>query len=477
MPTHRRPLATLLAALLSACAAPRASAPGGWQQPSWSQQIALREGWLKTRHGMLLEMMRRHGVSMWIVANEEFHDDPLTSLVAPPRPYAGNRDFFVFADDGDRGLRKFAVMGYAEEAVAAFFEAPEDPKKPKEALAELYARFKPKTIALSIGPVGAGPQETTGPTVAAPAPTGVAPPPPTLGPALGARGVTRSLTRDNYLFLADALGPEAEQRFIPAAPLIEEYLDTRLPEEKAPYTQLVQLTEALVKEALSSKVITPGKTTVGDVRRHLYDALTRAGVGTWFQPDLRVQRKGGAGPLSRGFLAVAKEALLIERGDLVHVDFGVSLLGLNTDWQKMAYVLKEGETDAPAGLKAALKNTNLLQDAMVAESRPGRTGAEVYDAVMAAVKAKGLEAQVYSHPLGNQGHALGAAIDFRAAQRKQEPKALRKGSYLAVELSTKTKVPEWGGQEVYAMEEDPAWLGDDGWHFFVPRQEEYYLVR
>jgi hypothetical protein len=468
-------LAALLAAALCACAAPRPSAPGGWQQPSWSQQIALREGWLRTRHGMVLEMMRRHGVSMWIVANEEFHDDPLTALVAPARPYAGNRDFFVFADAGEKGLQKFAVMGYAEEAVASFFESPEDPKKQKDALAELFARLQPKTIALSIGPVGGGLQETTSPTVAPP-PGGEAPKP-VLGPALGARGVTRSLTRDNYLFLADALGPEAEKRFIPAAPLIEEYLDTRLPEEKAPYTALVRLTEALVREALSSEVITPGQTRVGDLRRFLYDALTSAGVGTWFQPDVRVQRKGGAGSLSRGFLAVAKEAVVIERGDLLHIDFGVSLLGLHTDWQKMAYVLKEGETAVPAGLKAALKNTNVLQDAMVAESRPGRTGAEVYDAVMAAVKAKGIEAQVYSHPLGNQGHALGAAIDFRSAQRKAEPKALRKGSYIAIELNTKTKVPEWDGQEVFAMEEDPAWLGDDGWHFFVPRQEEYYLIK
>ena len=76
----------------------------------------------------------------------------------------------------------------------------------------------------------------------------------------------------------------------------------------------------LVREALSPAVITPGRTTVGDVRRWLYDALARAGVSTWFQPDLRVQRRGAPVRLSRGFLAVAKEATAIERGDLLHVD-------------------------------------------------------------------------------------------------------------------------------------------------------------
>ena len=437
-------------ALLLACATPQAGtkswcgAPGGWQPLSWSEQLALREGWLLQRRGLLLEMMRRNGVAMWIVVNEEFHDDPLTWLVAPPRPYAGNRDFFVFADAGAKGLRAAAVMGYAEESVRRLFEAPDDPKKPKDALAQLFAELDPKTIALSID---------------------------------GARGVTRSLTRDGYKFLVEALGPEAEKRFVPAAPLIEEYLDTRLPDEITPYTEMVKLTEALVREALSPNVIAPGKTTVGDVRRWLYDALTRAGVGTWFQPDLRVQRRGGTSGLSRGFLAVAKEAVVIERGDLVHIDFGVSFLGLNTDWQKMAYVLREGETDAPPGLKAALANTNALQDSVVHQSRPGKTGADVYDAVLAEMKVRGITSQVYSHPLGNQGHALGAAIDFRAAERKDAPKPLRKGSWIAVELNTKTAVAEWDGQEVYAMEEDPAWLGDDGWHFFVPRQEAFYLIR
>ena len=442
--------ALFAAVLLAACAAPRSSvqpwcgAPGGWRPLSWSEQVAVREGWLKARRGPLLEMMRRHGVGMWIVLNEEFHDDPLTWLVAPPRPYAGGRDLFVFADAGAKGLRAAAVMGYAEESVQRMFEAPDDPKKPKEALAALFAELDPKTIALSID---------------------------------GARGVTRSLTRDGYRFLAEALGPEAEKRFVPAAPLIEEYLDTRIPDEMGPYIEMVKLTEALVREALSNAVITPGRTTVGEVRNWLYDALTRAGVSTWFQPDLRVQRRGGAKALSRGFLAVAKEAVVLERGDLVHVDFGVSFLGLHTDWQKMAYLLREGETDAPPGLKAALANTNALQDSITRQSRPGRTGADVYDAVMAEMKPRGIQAQVYSHPLGNQGHALGAAIDFRAAERKDPPKPLRRGSWIAVELNTRTAVAEWDGQEVFAMEEDPAWLGDDGWHFFVPRQEAFYLIK
>ncbi|QRN96084.1 M24 family metallopeptidase [Archangium violaceum] len=444
MTLNRRAVACLLLALNVACATVR---PGPTETrpvrlPSWSEQLALRESWLARRHELLLPMMRRHGVGMWIVVNEEFHDDPLTSCVAPPRPYVGNRDLFVFIDAGEQGLRKYALTGYVEENLARFFESLEAGGQ-QEALSVLYARYRPKTIALGTG---------------------------------GKRGVTRSLTRDSHAFLAESLGPEAEARFMSAAPLIEEYLDTRLPEELEHYRALVVLTQEVVRRALSTEVVKPGVTRVGDVRHWLYDELWRLGVGTWFQPDLRVQRRGQGNASSRGFLAVAREDVLIQRGDLLHVDFGISFLGLHTDWQKMAYVLREGEKDVPEGLKRALANTNALQDALVKASRPGRSSAEVYEAVMAEMKEKGIQAQVYSHPLGNQGHALGAAIDFRSASRKEEPKPLREGSYIAIELNTRTAVPEWDGQEVYAMGEDPAYLTSEGWRFFVPRQEAYYLI-
>ena len=451
--------AALLAPLLCCAHAAPVPTPVGPRALPWSRQVALREGWLEKRHGLLLEMMRRHRIAMWIVVNEEFHDDPVTQHVAPPRPYAGGRDLFVFADAGAAGLKRYAITGYAEDNLLRFFESPEEFRKVKEGVQAVFARHDPKTIALSIEPKDAKPS----------------------------RGVTRSLTRASYDFLADALGPKGEARFVPAAPLIEEYLDTRLPEEREPYAGLCAATEELTRRALSSEVIAPGHTTVGEVRRWLYDQLTELGYGTWFQPDLRVQRKGGPGTLSRGFLAVAAETVVIERGDLLHIDFGLTSFGLNTDWQKMAYVLRDGEADAPEGLKALLANTNALQDSVMGAARPGRTSADVYDDAMAAMKKRSEEgvargrpaftAQIYSHALGAQGHALGPSIDFRAAARKDPPKPLRGGSYIAVELNTRAAVPEWGGQQTFAMQEDPAELTLDGYRLFRPRQTAYYLVQ
>jgi hypothetical protein len=144
----------------------------------------------------------------------------------------------------------------------------------------------------------------------------------------------------------------------------------------------------------------------------------------------------------------------------------------------MAYVLREGEDAAPAGLEAALANTRVLQDSLMREeARPGRQSAEVYDGTMAKMQARGIKAQIYSHPLGFQGHALGPSIDMRAAARKQPSGPLRPGSYISVELNTRTAVPEWDGQVVYMMEEDPAHLEADGYHFFAEQQQRLFLVR
>jgi Xaa-Pro dipeptidase len=423
----------------------------------WSQQIAVREGWLEKRRALLLDMMRRHNVNMWIVVNEEFHDDPLTEYVAPPRPYTGNRDIFVFVDNGEKGLKCIAITGYSQESVSRFFEnefgSQADADK---SLRGLWDTYHPARIALGID---------------------------------GKRGVTRSLTRSSYDYLAATMGPEAAQHFVPAEDLITEYLETRLPEEFETYKQMVVVTDLLTKRGLSNEVITPGKTTIGDVVAWFYDQMWENRVTTWFAPHLRIQRQGVTLQRIRGRLPDAKATDVFQPGDVIHIDFGITYMGLNTDWQKMAYVLKPGEKDAPAGLKQAMANMNAVQDALIRAARPGRSGAEVYKQAMDETAQKGVDAMIYSHPIGNQGHGLGAWMDARAAEAEKEAskapvdsnlstvQKLRKGSYLSVELNAQSPVPEWGGQKVYMMGEDDAYLTDEGYKFFLPRQTDLYLIQ
>jgi Xaa-Pro dipeptidase len=412
-----------------------------------TQQMEVREGWLEVRHGMLLEMMRRHGVGMWIIVNEEFHNDPLTEFVAPPEVYVGGRDLFVFVDAGDAGLRRVAITGFASERVRKFFESPEEPRPAKDVLPELLAEYDPQTIALSID---------------------------------GDRGVTRSLTKSSYEWLSEIMGDDATARFVSAAPLIEEYLDTRIPGEFEHYLQAVELTEELGRRAFSNEVVKPGVTTVGDIRNWLMDQYWLHGVQPWFPPDVRVQRAGVVMPTSRGFLAVAPDGMVIQRGDLLHLDIGFTYMGLNTDWQKMAYVLREGETGPPPGLQAGLDKATALWEVLSSVSRPGKPAGEVYTETMAEMEARGIEAMIYSHPLGNQGHGLGASIDFRSAKREnaeeRQAKLLRDGSYIAIEFNVAAEIPEWDGQKVWIMQEDPAYLTPEGWKHFVPRQTSLYVI-
>jgi len=410
------------------------------------EQQTVRESWLKKRlDTLLLPMMRQQKIDMWIVVNEEFHPDPVTAYIAPPIPYVGRRDFFIFADRGGDKLDRLALVRYSEEHLKSFFELLSPPGKDVPAtLRRIVEERKPKTIALNMG---------------------------------GTRGATTGLTYDSFKYLTDAVGPDYASHFVSAAPLIVEYMDTRIPEELEPYRTAVALTDLLTQRAFSNEVITPGKTTVGDVRFWFLQQINNFGLDTWFQADMRIQRQNLEVGKSQQFLDVAEESAVIQRGDVIHIDCGLNYMGLSTDWQKMGYVLREGEKDAPEGLKKALTNTNKLQDALFSHIKPGARGFEVYDATMADMKNLGIEAMIYSHSVGNQGHALGASVDFRrpTSGAPLEP-AFREGSYTSIELNTSTPVPEWNGQKVTMMMEDDAYLTKDGMKWFRPRQTAFYLI-
>ncbi len=411
---------------------------------SLREQMTVREAWLKKRFDtLLLPMMRRHNVSMWIVTNEEFHSDAVTDSIVPPVPIVGRRDFFIFADNG-KTLDKIAVVRYEEEQLKNFYTLLTPPRdKTAETLRKIVEEHNPKTIALNMG---------------------------------GSRGQQNGLSQASYKFLAETLGADSEKKFVSAASFLTEFFDTRLPEELEHYRTAVLLTDVLTRRAFSNEVITPGKTTVGDVRWWLLQQVNNLGLTVWFQPDLRVQRQSKTNETSQQFLSVADENLVLERGDLIHVDFGLNYMGLSTDWQKHAYILKKGEKDATQGLKNALKNTNRLQDVLFEKARAGMTGAEVYDQTMTQMKRENIEAMIYSHPIGTQGHGLGASIDFRKTIGGAEER-FRLGSYTSIELNTSTIVPEWNNQKVTIMGEDDAFMTEKGYEFFRPRQTEFYLIK
>jgi hypothetical protein len=198
------------------------------------------------------------------------------------------------------------------------------------------------------------------------------------------------------------------------------------------------------------------------------------GLGSWFQPSVSVQRRGVSD-------AELGDNPVIQRGDVLHCDFGIVAYRLTTDTQHMGYVLREGETEVPAGIRRALENSNRLQDIVMGELRAGRTGNEILRASLAKMRAAGIDGTVYSHPIGTHGHGAGPLIGLWDRQDgvpgRGDVKVIPNMWY-SIELQATTAVPEWNGQRVRSAQEEDAVVGADGVpRWALKRQTEFWLVR
>jgi len=272
--------------------------------------------------------------------------------------------------------------------------------------------------------------------------------------------------------MAAALGPALTGRVVREERLAIDYLALRVPGMLPTYRRLQEIAHDIIATAFSRAVITPGVTTTDDVVWWMRERLIDLGLTTWFHPSVDVQRRG----VDMG----DSTAPVIRRGDVLHCDFGITALGLNTDTQHMGYVLREGETAPPAGLVAALATSNRLQDIAMAEMRPGRTGNATLAATLERMRAEGIDGTVYSHPIGDHGHGAGPLIGLWDRQEGVPGRGdvpLLAGMWFSIELQAATRVPEWGGQVVRSMQEEDVALANDGaTRWILERQTAYHLV-
>jgi Xaa-Pro aminopeptidase len=240
------------------------------------------------------------------------------------------------------------------------------------------------------------------------------------------------------------------------------------------FARMTQEAWRIIETAFSNQVIQPGVTRTDDVVWWMRQRVNDLGLGTWFHPSVEVQRRGATD-------AQLGDNPIIQRGDVLHCDFGITALRLNTDTQHMGYVLREGETTPPAGLITALRRSNRLQDIVVAELRPGRTGNEILRASLARMRAEGIDGTVYSHPIGLHGHGAGPLIglwDYQDGVPGRGDARVLPSTWFSIELQATTPVQEWGGQPVRSAQEEDVVIGADGvprWAF--RRQTDYHLVR
>lgn len=424
----------------------------------------LREGasvqqeWLRLRlERVLPRLMREHDVQMWVVPVREYNEDPVFwSLVSPTTMAARRRTIYVFHDRGEsEGVERIAIGGTSQGGLYEVVRDPAaaigtagttrraaEPFGPEQwqLLTRVIAERDPRNIAVNISRTHA---------------------------------FSDGLSAGEWEAMQEALGERFVARVVRRDLLPLHFIETRLPEMLPTYVRMQELVHETIETAFSNRVITPGTTRTEDVVWWLRQRVNHLGLGDWFQPSVSVQRRG----VEMG----DSTNPVILRGDVLHTDFGLSALGLNTDTQHMGYVLAEGETEPPAGLLEALRRANRLQDLLLEEMEPGRSGNEVLRRTLGRMRAEGIEGSVYTHPIGAHGHGAGPLIGLWDRQDGVPGRGeveLRPDTWFSIELQATTPVPEWGGQAVRMALEEEAALDAQGRRTWVlRRQDRFHLVR
>jgi Xaa-Pro aminopeptidase len=461
---HTRLIALVLVLAFGLVAPISAQAPG---RPfgTLRELSTMQQEWLKKRlDTFLAPLMRKHGIDMWVIPMREYMEDPVfKALTAPDTFAARRRTIYVFFDKCAANgapaaascVERIALGGTSQGGV---FEARRSTQKAagdvgRGQQAELWGDEQWQALKSVI--------EERNPRII---------------------GVNRStvfafsdgLTSGELQGMSAALGETWTSKFKNAEALPLEMIASRLPEEEAFFEKMSALVWSMTQEMFSSKTITPGTTKTSDLVWWWRQRVNDLGMDTWFQPSVSVQRQGktaeqlGSDPV-------------IERGDVLHCDVGITVARLNTDTQHNAYVLREGETDAPDGLRRALANANALQDITISELRPGRTGNEILAASLARLKTQKITGTLYSHPVGLHGHGAGPLIglwDYQNGVPGRGDAKVIPSMWYSIELQATTPVPEWGGQPVRMAQEEDVIIDAAGKvRWAHKRQDKLFLVR
>lgn len=410
------------------------------------EEAQLRDQWLEQRVERILpDLMRREGIDMWLLISREYNEDPVLKTFLPSTWLSARRTtILVMYDTGE----KIESLACARYAVGSIFEKAWDKEAEPDqwaALARLIAERDPQKIAINRSEHF---------------------------------GLADGLTSYHYDQLQAYLPEKYNNRLVSGERLAIGWLETRLPEEMTAYRQVMRIAHEIIAEGFSEQVITPGVTTTDEVVWWYRERVRQLGFTAWFHPTVDVQRADPGNTESERSFAGRPAEEIIQPGDLLHVDFGITYLGLNTDTQQNAYVLKFGETAPPDYLVAAHQKGLRLMDILTSNYRTGRTGNEILAASLQQAKDEGLEPTIYTHPIGYHGHAAGPAIgmwDQQGGVPHTGDYPLYPNTCYAIELNNAIFLPEWN-KKIRIMLEEDAFFDGQSCNYIDGRQTELYLI-
>ena len=412
------------------------------------ERAAVIDRWLDARIDTVLpELMRRTGIDMWIIVSREYNEDPVIRTFLPSKWQSARRTTILLIHDPGDGaaLETLAVARYN---VGERFTKAWDKEEHGEQwahLARLIEERDPERIGLNFSQNFA---------------------------------LADGISHTEYQLFHEALPERLQARVVSAEELAIGWLETRTPDEMLVYPQIVRNAHEIIAEGFSDRVIQPGVTTTADVEWWYRDRIRELGLTTWFHPSVDLDRPGQPEEDMKTAITTRFDEEAIQPGDLLHVDFGITYLRLNTDTQQHAYVLRPGESDAPDELKAALLKGNRLQDILTDQFATGRTGNEILERALRQAEREGIAASIYTHPIGFHGHAAGPTIglwDQQDGVPGPGDYPLYPDTAHSIELYAESEIPSWTKSVKIRLEEDAFFDGENT--FYIDgRQREFVLI-
>ena len=393
---------------------------------------------------LLPGLMRQSGIDLWVIIAREYNEDPIVKTFLPATWLAARRRTMLVIHDPGQG-QPLETLAVARYNVGKQFKQSWDPAAQPDQwarLAEIIAERNPRHIGVNVSE---------------------------------GRGLADGVSATDYRLLTENLPREFRERLVSSEPLAVRWLETRSELELQHYPSIVAIAHEVIAQAFSTAVVTPGETHTDDVVWWLRDRVKALGLNSWFHPTVTLQRSAVEPTHS-----VAAPGIngVIQPGDLLHVDFGLTYLRLNTDTQQHAYVLRPGETSAPEFLEAALADANRLQDLLTSEFEVGKTGNQVLAKARANAIAEGIKPSIYSHPIGYHGHGAGTTIgmwDKQDGVPGTGDYPLHANTAYAIELNAEFYLDEWNSMVRIMLEEDALFDGSRV-NYLAGRQTEFILI-
>lgn len=409
-------------------------------------QGELQDQWLAERFSTILpDLMRREGIDMWVLISREYNEDPVLKTMLPSSWMSARRTtMLLIYDTGD----KLETLACARYDVGAIFKKAWDKEQQPDQwqqLVDLIKARNPKKIAVNRSEHFA---------------------------------LADGISAYHYDQLQARLPQEFQDRIGSAERLAIGWLETRTASEMIVYQQICRIAHEIIAEGFSDQVIQPGVTSTEDVVWYYRQRINELGLDAWFHPTVDIQRHDPENFDHLRSFSKRPDKQIIMPGDLIHVDFGITYLGLNTDTQENAYILKAGETEAPAYLRNAFAKGIRLMDILTEQYETGKTGNEILAAALKQAKAEGLKPTIYTHPIGYHGHGAGPTIglwDQQGGVPQRGDYPLYPNTAYSIELNTAVFIPEWN-KEIRMMMEEDAFFDGESVRYIDGRQTELFLI-